>query len=668
MLVRTNAQVELVRDRLRVAGVPCVASSAVSVFATSSAQDWLWLLQAVEQPHRASRVRLAALTPLIGWTVDELDTATDARLDDVSALVRDLAETFPDGGPAGLYERLAVRTALDARLLARPDGERRLTDLRHLATVLSRAVLTRGFGLTALVAWLAARIEDPDGGGVVERSRRLESDAAAVQILTTHTCKGLEYPIVLVPFGWDTSRPLAPTALRLHDGDVRVLDLGGDAGPGWSERRRRAEAEDDDEALRLLYVALTRARCAVVAWWAPTVNTACSPLHRLLFGRPAGQPAPAAAPAVPDDTAVRQQLQTWAQATPGVAVEHVEAVPPARWAGLATPVTPLQSRRFDRVLDTAWRRTSYSALTAGLHDTAPAVSSEPEQAGHQDEPDEPPPGAQPTGPTEPALASTMNGLPGGATFGTLVHEVLEHLDTDAPDLSAEVHRRCRVAVGGRLTHLDPDELAAALLPVLQTPLADTGVALADVPVVDRLNELDFELPLSGGEQPRPVQATLAGIATLLRAELPADDVLADYADLLQTVPGAALRGYLSGSIDAVLRLRSAPGAAPRFVVVDYKTNRLARGDLTVLHYTREAMAAEMLRSHYVLQALLYAVALHRFLRWRQPGYDPAVHLGGVQYLFVRGMVGPDTPAGCGVFDWHPPARLVARLSDLLAGS
>jgi len=149
---------------------------------------------------------------------------------------------------------------------------------------------------------------------------------------------------------------------------------------------------------------------------------------------------------------------------------------------------------------------------------------------------------------------------------------------------------------------------------------------------------------------------------LLRQGLPADDVLAPYADLLASVDAPALRGYLSGSIDMVVRLDG-----PRYVVVDYKTNRLAHGDLTALHYTRAAMAAEMLRAHYPLQALLYCVALHRYLRWRQPGYDPAVHLGGVQYLFVRGMVGPSTPVGCGVFDWQPPAALVVALSDLLAG-
>jgi exodeoxyribonuclease V beta subunit len=134
-----------------------------------------------------------------------------------------------------------------------------------------------------------------------------------------------------------------------------------------------------------------------------------------------------------------------------------------------------------------------------------------------------------------------------------------------------------------------------------------------------------------------------------------------------------LRGYLTGSIDAVLRFGTSTD--PRYVVVDYKTNWLgdrATGEpLTAWDYRPAAVAEAMLHAHYPLQALLYSVALHRFLRWRQPGYDPARHLGGVLYLFVRGMCGADTPevdgVPCGVFSWLPAATLVEELSELLGG-
>jgi exodeoxyribonuclease V beta subunit len=129
-----------------------------------------------------------------------------------------------------------------------------------------------------------------------------------------------------------------------------------------------------------------------------------------------------------------------------------------------------------------------------------------------------------------------------------------------------------------------------------------------------------------------------------------------------------VRGYLTGSIDAVLRL---PGG--RFAIVDYKTNWLAApGEaLTAWHHRPAALAAEMDRGHYGLQALLYTAALHRYLRWRLPGYDPERNLAGVLYLFVRGMLGADAPtvdgAPCGVFAWQPPKALVEGLSHILDG-
>jgi len=212
---------------------------------------------------------------------------------------------------------------------------------------------------------------------------------------------------------------------------------------------------------------------------------------------------------------------------------------------------------------------------------------------------------------------------------------------------------------------------------METPLGRLagGVRLRDISPADRLAEMDFELPLTGGEDPVDAAVTLTAVADLLRRRLSDGDAFAEYPDRL-TGPGIEhqrLRGYFSGRLDAVLRLRGGDGE-PRYLVVDYKTNWLgapAGETLTAAHYRPEAMAEAMLAAHYPLQLLLYLVALHRYLRWRQPGYDPDSHLGGGLYLFLRGMCGPATPVvdgvPCGVFGWVPPPGLVAELSTLLAG-
>ncbi|WP_328290273.1 UvrD-helicase domain-containing protein [Nocardia aurantiaca] len=664
VLVRNRNQLEMVRGELEAAGVASVLAGGASVFGTPAATEWLWVLHALEQPHRADRVRLAAGTTLLGLSADEIDGGGADLVGRLSAELRDAARLFARAGFAAVAEKLSAETKLAPRLLALEGGERQLTDLRQIAQLLDDAALREGLGLSALTRWLADRVRDPASGGVADRSRRLDRDAAAVQIATVHASKGLEFPVVYLPFAWDAAKPRNPPTLLFHDEQGRrVLDVGGPDAPGYGSHRLRAEAEERAEELRLLYVALTRAGAQVVAWWAPAYDTQTAPLHRMLLGREPGSPAVADKVPVPADSVVLERIREWAAtAEPGViAIEPVREITRARLPidDTATATEALAAAHFGRTLDQAWRRTSYSALTAGAHDALPAADL-PEGAGIADEPATPTVLADDLTVFAGAAPSLMNSLPYGAEFGTLVHEVLEYVDTDAPDLAAEIHARCLHSVNEQMFDADPDVLSGALLAVMRTPIGFG--ALADFSTRDRLSELDFELPLAGGDTPVAARVTVPRIADLLRRHLPADDVFAPYADQLAHLDDTPLRGYLTGSIDAVLRT-----TGPRFLVVDYKTNRLGAGDLTVAHYTRDRMAAEMMRSHYPLQAILYSVALHRYLRWRLPGYDPAEHLGGIRYLFVRGMIGPETPDGCGVFDWLPPAELIVELSALLAG-
>jgi exodeoxyribonuclease V beta subunit len=218
-------------------------------------------------------------------------------------------------------------------------------------------------------------------------------------------------------------------------------------------------------------------------------------------------------------------------------------------------------------------------------------------------------------------------------------------------------------------------LADSLLAVYDSPLGTLAadLTLRDFTAVDRLTELNFELPLAGGDAPGS-ELRLGALGPVLARHLGGRDPLKSYSERLSSplLRDQPLRGFLNGSLDAVLRVRE--GADVRYVVVDYKTNWLSAaiagsGQLTASDYTPARMADSMLSSDYPLQALLYSVALHRYLRWRQPGYAPEQHLGGALYLYLRGMCGPKTPLvdgqPCGVFAWRPPEALVLELSDLL---
>jgi exodeoxyribonuclease V beta subunit len=265
-------------------------------------------------------------------------------------------------------------------------------------------------------------------------------------------------------------------------------------------------------------------------------------------------------------------------------------------------------------------------------------------------------------------------MPGGVHIGTLVHDVFEATDFAALDLGAEIELRLTARLARRRIDVgDPAAVVTGLSAAIQTPLGPLAgdLSLRSLSRANRIDEMAFELPLVGGVAPTGT-LTPAAIGQALRAHLAPGDPLYAYADRLSDPQlRSGLRGFLTGSIDLAFRIDDEARGRPRFGIVDYKTNRL--GDLTrpltAWDHRPAAIAAEMFRSHYALQGLLYTVALHRYLRWRVAGYHPGRDIAGVFYLFVRGMSGPATPrvdgTPCGVFAWRPPGALVETLSDLL---
>jgi len=676
VLVRTNYAAGLIREALDAAGIPAVINGAGSVFATPPAREWLRLLEAIERPTSQARAHSAALTCFFGWSTERVAAAGDDEWEDVHRRLHDWARVLRVKGVASLTETITLLERLPERILAKADGERDLTDVRHIGQLLHTAAIGEQMGTTALTAWLRRRVAEAERDtSDEERSRRLESDADAVQVLTIHRSKGLEFPIVYLPFLWEGGRePDRTDPVFFHDpaaDDERTVDVALQ-GPDFLRHQEQHVIEERGEDLRLAYVALTRAQHQAVLWWAGSWDSRNSSLGRLLFERDADGNVAWKGRASPTDAEAFARFQTLAaEAPPGcISVERSTLGVPAHWSGPLSEPAELGAASFDRPLDWRWRRTSYSDMTAGTYEAR--VASEPEESVLTDEPDEPEAVVSP----EPADAgswqpSRLAEMPVGMRVGTLVHRVFEATDFAATDLDAELTAQLAAAQARYPVEIgDPAAVVTGLRAAIETPLGPLlgGRSLRDVQRADRLDELDFELPLAGGDEPTG-WLTLTAIGDALREHLPAGDPLAGYADRLgDPALRQTVRGFLTGSLDLVVRL---PGAVPRFAVCDYKTNWLAGPgeELTTWHHRPAALAAEMRHRNYGLQALLYTAALHRYLRWRLPGYEPEHNLAGVLYLFLRGMTGPDTPvvdgAPCGVFAWQPPGPLVEALSDLM---
>jgi exodeoxyribonuclease V beta subunit len=679
VLVRTNREALIVRTALSAAGVPAVVAGAGSVFDTPMADEWATLLTALERPASRSHAANAVLTVFVGWTGDRAASADDDDWEAVHERLADWRAILRGAGVAALTAAMS-RDGLVSRILRRDDGERDYTDLRHIGQLLHAAAVDDGVRASGLSAWMADRLRAAGREtSSDERTRRLDSDAAAVQVLTIHRSKGMEFAVVYCPYLW--------TSVQVHDDcpvfhepgatAPRVVAVGGPDDPDYARYATLALEEARGEDLRLAYVALTRARHQVVLWWAVVQGSEHSPLARLLCSQGPAGVIPAAGKALPDDDAVMRILaDRAARQSADIAVERIGRDLDARFRPAVVVAPEMTTAVFGRHVDVGWRRTSYSGIVAAAHRD---WASEGREVVRSD--DEGSAAADPTGPDDgPASAGVplpLAGMPANAEVGTVLHAVLERVSFAARDLTGDLAVAIADEAARHGVELgDARRVADALAATLATPLGPefNERTLCGIHDADRRTELGFEIPLGGGD--RPHGGSIVGeIADVLHAHLPHGDPLHAYADRLSTAEfaPAELRGYLTGFIDAVLRLPGGADAAVQYVVVDYKSNLLGvHGEpATAWDYRPAGIGAAMYAADYPLQALLYLVALYRYLRWRLPHGDPEASIAGVAYLFVRGMLGPDGPRfegrPGGVWAWAPPRGLVADVSDLLDG-
>jgi exodeoxyribonuclease V beta subunit len=666
VLVRSHAEGSLMRRELQALGVGSVELAQTSVFESADALELERILAAVLEPGREPLLRAALATELLGCTAPEIEALSD----DEHAVLRRMAQfsayrdTWLQHGAGPMLRQLVAGEQIARRMLLRADGERRLTNLRHLSECLHEAAREHP-GPEALLRWLARQRREHEGGEATQV--RLESDQNLVQIVTIHKSKGLEYPIVFCPFLWDGSaggKPGEAIPREYHDDAgqpvIDYRDLADD-----KAIKRRMQLERDAERLRLIYVALTRAvhRCYLVVGSYSTKS----------FGRPSstectGNPLNwlvAGAAMTPEDwrdskTPAQAIVDAWsrlperARATathtrvPPIAIEALPDVAPVRIEMPQPAPDSLAARTPPAHIASGWWIGSYSRLAHGAkseaavdHDVRVQVDAI-EAAG---EPAEAAP--TPRESRERALgrlpADDILRFPRGARAGETLHAMFERADfADASQWPAVIENVLRFKPPQ--TSGDSTSWAAMahrmLVDVTSTPLP-SGHRLAEVTRDRRLVELEFSLPAVGLD-------ARALVATLRRHGYPVDGLVF-----------GRLEGYLRGFIDLVYQHQG------RFHVLDWKSNHLGfRAD----DYSAAKVADAMAQQGYHLQYLLYTVALHRYLRQRLRDYDYERHVGGVSYLFVRGVRPAWTNAdgsAAGVYFHRPSLAAIQELDALL---
>ncbi|MCX9488283.1 exodeoxyribonuclease V subunit beta [Vibrio cholerae] len=635
VLVRTGNEARMVRDALSQQGIASVyLSNRDSVFASDVAQDIERLLLAVWQPEDERLLRAAVASNLFALTASELDALNndENEWEQLIAEFRQYRRLWSERGVLPMLRAVLTQRHIAERWLAESEGERWLTDYLHISELLQQATREIDSDQGLLRFLTQAMADAAQGlGGSDEQIQRLESERRLVQIVTIHKSKGLEYPLVFLPFVM-SYRESSEGKYYDTESATTWVDLTGN-----EDALAKADQERLAEDLRLLYVALTRAVYGCFIGIAPLRNGNSSQeptsAHRSAMGflLQDGQEG-----GIAD---LQQALLKQCENLPDV----VQCPPPKRFEQAYQPPKlderELTARELSQAIDRRWRVTSYSGLVMqSSHARNDPLQELPllEVGGFDLDSAQERDGAA----LESVERSIFN-FPRGARPGTFLHSLFEEVDFQQ---SAQSEPNTKII----LELMESEQIESEWLPVLQqlvdtvlsTPLDGKALRLQQIMAAQRLTELEFLLPIEVLDAP-----------TLNRITQRHDPLSAHAGDL----GFHAVQGMLKGFIDMVFQYQG------RYYVLDWKSNHL--GDDPAAYHPQR-LGSAMADHRYDLQYQIYALALHRFLRSRLAHYNYEQHFGGVFYLFLRGM---DGRTDQGVFHTKPSLALLDELDGLIAG-
>ncbi len=646
VLVRTNDQAEDVRNALSELNIPCFVSRTGSVFDAVEAQEFYTLLCAVDRPDRTKILKAALATSVFGFRARDLidldkNQTELIKWQDRFAAYKTIWETR---GIAAMFTALFHSEDREDRRRATL-GERGITNFYHLMELSSGAEQNRRLSRSFLLKWLEHQLSDQTRDETADELR-LESDEKAVAIVTIHKSKGLEYPLVYLPYLWAGQGGSSPGKgpVLFHDPDLNNrlrLDLRVDGalapdGPdaiGIQRSRDLRAMEEEAEDRRLLYVALTRASAGLRILWGGFAGVETSALGNILHTGGCAE-----------DQFMLSDLKAFETASPDCVTIQTMAEPDnvqsavQPWAGASQDKSPLSARTITRTIAPQWRISSFSAMISQEKDKGWDTPAGDGEILEEDTILEGETGAP--GPRDPGAEIPLKDFPKGAAAGDFFHAVLEELDFAAPGTAVENAVLSNLEKFG---FTDPKLFAPtvqAIQDILSAPLetdSDT-FCLKDITRENRFSELAFVFSVKDFKTPDFINL----FETHGRFK--------SYPALIKRLSPDALNGYIKGFIDLVVRHRG------KWYILDYKSNFLGPA---YADYNPAAMAWAMLEHHYILQYHIYLLALDRYLKLRLKDYDYSKDFGGVCYLFIRGMH-PRHP-GAGIFYDRPSPELAGQL-------
>lgn len=587
-------------------------SDRESVFKSIEATWIFYLLEAILNPSQLSKISLAGATPLFNLTMLELQSIQEeGRIEQLVQQLVLLEKCYQKSGIYVMLQTLLTQNQIAATLLQLEQGNRHVTNLLHLSELLQTASQTHQ-SLHTLTEWLRIQI-DKTTSHSQESVQRLDNDENVIKIFTLHGSKGLEFPVVCLPFlsKMEAKTPKQPflyhNEIKSHQAKSYPLCLALEKEDIAQQQKIK---EDEAELIRLAYVAMTRPvyHCLAILKEPKATSTKKASLIGNLL--------------------LQQKLIPIQQST-------LFDVP--KCANQSQKPTHLEVATLTRTIDATWQMSSYSSVLQQQLPFNAQASLQPQNVAEMNHVEElilsELASDEQITVNQPIL---LHDFPKGAFVGTLLHQLFEKSQLNAvlaPELVAQIVLTL---------NLDPSIYTPMIhqfyQQVVQTPLTATGLTLSQIPFEKQLNEFHFLLPIKHYVTERQFNHLIQTF-----------DPLSKQAPHLQF---EILKGMLTGFIDLVFESEG------KYYIADYKSNYLG---VDQADYHETQLSKAMIHHRYDLQYQLYTLALHRYLRLRLPDYDYAKDFGGVFYLFLRGMNGESQN---GVYFCRPEFAFIQQLDDL----
>lgn len=649
VLVRTNRQGKSMHAALRSRNIPAVILDRQSVYESEDARMIETVMTAFTEPKDTRLLKAALATDLINKTAAEID-ALSSDDETLAGVIEKFTSYYAQWRQSGffiMFSSFLQDNCSIINLLKLKDGERRVTNILHIAELLQKAASESSLNPEGLLKYLGSKIAGSysEAG---DSELRKESDERAVQIVTIHKSKGLEYPIVFCPYLWNVSAGKKTNPLFHTDTHGVVLDIGSEDIENNREKQRTEALEDE---LRLMYVALTRATCrCYMSWGYIGKSLESAPFYLFHYGeysqklneiisennsgRKKELQKALSDIASYDMDNLREKLASDSEC---ISFYDIPVGPPVIYLPVAGD-NLLSRREFNGIIVPSDRVKSFSSLHSSRNDMI--IPGNLRSSADRDDL------------TQDALSAkeenryTIFDLKGGSSTGSCLHEIFEKINFSGEGndaLTDSILRKYRIDENyfGCIREMIHNVLNAKLLP------DDSKFSLSSLSAADRLHEVEFYYPVRN----KP--------AAWIREIFDSPHTIpyssgTDSEGLIARSPSVS-DGYMNGFIDMIFRHND------RYYIVDWKSNKLGN---TLKDYSRTGMEAAMKKEQYDMQYKIYMLALDLYLSSRIENYDFATHFGGVIYIFLRGVTQSGSP-DTGIYFEHPDKEYLYYIKSRL---